>query len=129
MTVLANLDTQHIFGTRPTYQSLARLPRRERARRMAEPDVRAAILAERDSEIATSDPLQLFAVTMSRRLKAVFPYEGLDTDYEPSPQRSVQALAEATGRTPEEVFYDLLIADEGEAILIWFADRSDRSLR
>jgi N-acyl-D-amino-acid deacylase len=48
---------------------------------------------------------------------------------EPFPEKSIQAQAKATGRNPEEIFYDLLIADAGQAILIWFADYSATVVR
>lgn len=122
LNALANLDTQHIFLAKPTYKSIAHLPRAERARKMADPAIKAAILSEPDDDLGTDDPLQLFWVTMRRNMKAVFPYEGKATDYEPFPENSIKARAEARGVSPEEEFYDLLIADEGAAILIWFAD-------
>ena len=45
--LFCGLRTSHAFRGRPTYEALAHLPVAERAARMAEPDVRAAILAER----------------------------------------------------------------------------------
>lgn len=125
LNALINLDGQHIFLAKPTYKAIAHLPRAERARKMAEPAIKAAILSEPDDDLGTDDPLQLFWVSMRKMLKAVFPYEGKYTDYEPFPENSVKARAVARGVHPEEEFYDLLIADEGEAILIWFADYNE----
>jgi N-acyl-D-aspartate/D-glutamate deacylase len=38
-------------------------------------------------------------------------------DYEPAPDRSVKAIAEREGRTPQEVTYDLMMADDGRGLL------------
>lgn len=122
LNALSNLDGQHIFLAKPTYKAIAHLPRAERARKMADPAIKAAILSEPDDDLGTDDPLQLFWVSMRKQLRAVFPYEGKSTDYEPFPENSVKARAAARGVSPEEEFYDLLIADNGDAILIWFAD-------
>ena len=45
--LFCGLRTSHPFRGRPTYDAIEHLPVAERAARMAEPDVRAAILAER----------------------------------------------------------------------------------
>ena len=122
LTALVNLDGHHIFLAKPTYKAIAHLPRAERARKMADPAIKAAILSECDGDMNTNDPLQMFWLTIRNNIKAVFPYEGKNTDYEPRPERSIYKLAKAAGREPEDLFYDLLIAEEGKAIMIWFAD-------
>ncbi len=118
LNALSCLDAQHIFTSRPTYRAIAHLPRAERAARMAEPAIRAAILSESDLPLETSDPLQMMALTFRNNLKYVHALP----DYEPLPATSVRQIARDTGRNPEEVYYDLLIADEGRAVLAWFAD-------
>src|SRR5439155_2338121 len=45
--LFCGLRTSHPFRGRPSYEALANLPLPERAARMAEPDVRTAIIAER----------------------------------------------------------------------------------
>ncbi len=118
LNALSNLDAQHLFTQRPSYQSIAHLPRAERARKMAEPAVRAAILSEQDLPVETDDPLQMMAITFKNNLKNVYALP----DYEPLPSQSVRAMARASGVDPEAVYYDLLIANEGRAVLAWFAD-------
>lgn len=122
LTALVNLDGHHIFLAKPTYRAIAHLPCAERARKMADPAIKAAILSEPDADLGGEDPLQMFWLTIRNQIKAVFPYEGKDTDYEPVRERSIVAQAKASGRDPHDLFYDMLIAEEGKAIMIWFAD-------
>jgi N-acyl-D-aspartate/D-glutamate deacylase len=41
-----------------------------------------------------------------------------DLDYEPAPERSMDSLAKARGTTPVEVFYDLMLEEEGERMFL-----------
>ncbi len=111
--ILLGLQTKHAFVGRPTYEALAHLPVAERARRMADPAVKSAILSETQAPGAT--PL----AGLIRRLSAfVFPL-GDPPDYEPTADRSVAALASAQGRTAEDVHYDLLLERSGSALLLF----------
>lgn len=113
------LDAYHPFMTRPTYTALADLPVAERARRLGDPAVKAAILAEADVPPATDNAFKHVYATFQRSLGAIFSLE--DVDYEPPASRSVEARARAEGRDPLEYCYDLLLAEEGTAVLIWFS--------
>ena len=44
-------------------------------------------------------------------------FSGTHHEYEPGPERSLSALAAASGRPPLEVAYDALLADEGTGLL------------
>ncbi len=112
--LFCGLRTSHAFRGRPTYEALAHLPVAERAARMAEPDVRAAIVAERPPPgVPRLRDLMLATAT------AVFPWHPVP-DYEPDPASSLSAQAEALGRDPEEVLYDWTIADDGDALVHFF---------
>jgi N-acyl-D-aspartate/D-glutamate deacylase len=112
--LFCGLRTSHAFRGRPTYEALAHLPVAERAVRMAEPDVRAAIVAERPPPgVPRLRDLMLATAT------AVFPWHPVP-DYEPDPASSLSAQAEALGRDPEEVLYDWTIADDGDALVHFF---------
>ena len=101
----------HPFADHPTYRrELAALPLAERVRRMREPEMRARLLAERPAS-----PLPIVQYIASS-LHKLFPL-GDPPDYEPGPEKSVRALAERTGRSPQEVAYDLLLAREGRELL------------
>jgi N-acyl-D-aspartate/D-glutamate deacylase len=90
----------------PTYRRLAAADRESLVACLATPQVRAAILAEYPDH---RDPL---LVDFGR----VFAL-GDRPDYEPDPSLSLAAAAAREGRTVEGVMYDLLLADEGRALL------------
>ena len=100
----------HPFLTHPTYQKLAELPLAERVARLRDPAIRGAILSE--GPLATSPVAAMLFASFHK----LFPL-GDPPDYEPPPERSVAALAQRQARTPQEVAYDLLLEDEGRALL------------
>lgn len=116
---LISLGTHHMFTARPGYRALAHLPLAERAARMADPMVKAAILAQADIDPGTDDPQAHVHAKLQRNIKAIYSLKSLD--YEPDPATGVAAIAAATGRDPFDVAYDMLIEDGGRNILIWFA--------
>jgi N-acyl-D-aspartate/D-glutamate deacylase len=109
--LLMGLDSKaHPFNSHKTYLALLNLPLAERVRKMKEPEVRRRILEE---DVQFSDPLTAFVCTAFHKL---FPL-GNPPNYEPSPEQSVAAIAERQGRNPREVAYDLLLEQEGRALL------------
>ncbi|MBS9372043.1 N-acyl-D-amino-acid deacylase family protein [Rhodococcus sp. B50] len=116
---LISLATYHPFMGRPGYLEIAHLPLAERARRMARPAVKARILAEDDVPVESGDPRKHTHSTLQRNVADI--YSLADLDYEPDPSTSMAGRGEIEGREPLDVLYDLLIADDGRAILIWFA--------
>jgi N-acyl-D-amino-acid deacylase len=116
---LISLDSYHLFTQRPSYMALAKLPLDERARRMADPGVKAAILSDTDLVPATAEPFKHMYATLQANLHAI--YDLAKMDYEPSKSLSIAAQAEAQGRDALELCYDALIADGGTGVLIWFS--------
>jgi N-acyl-D-aspartate/D-glutamate deacylase len=125
----ANADGARIAGqvlTRPTgimlgfeislnpfmscaaWREIADLPHEQKIARLREPAFRERILTERQEE-----HLMHGRVTKWNR---IFPL-GDPPNYEPSAELSVAARAEREGRSPEEVCFDLLMEDDGRAIL------------
>jgi N-acyl-D-amino-acid deacylase len=102
-------STAHPFLFHETWRSIADLPRAERQARLRDPDVRRAMVTER----VEVSGLAAFVTSAWHKL---FPL-GDPPEYEPGPERSVQAIAAREGRTPEEVSYDLLMADDGRGLL------------
>ena len=121
-------STLHPFLLHPGYQPLRDLPLAERVARMREPEVRAAILAQGPDLAGLPAPAQLVMGAFSM----IFPL-GDPPDYEPGPEKSVAAIAEREGRTPSEVAYDLLLENEGRALLylplLGYADGDLASIR
>ncbi|HMQ25215.1 MAG TPA: amidohydrolase family protein [Acidimicrobiales bacterium] len=114
--MLIGFQTHHPFALRPSYRAVAGLPLDERVRRLREPAVRAAILAEDDvpGDGGLWDGLPSFLRTIPEKLFVM----GDPPEYEPTPDQSVAALAEAGGLTADEQAYDLLCEDDGRALLM-----------
>ncbi len=118
--LLISLRTRHPFEGRPSYAAIAGLPVDEQARRMADPSVRARILAEpqgpgwgRLAEFILENP------------EAVFVLEAPHAQ-EPKPSTSMAAEAARAGRTVEEVVYDHLIEQDGQRLLMYFFGGYDK---
>jgi N-acyl-D-aspartate/D-glutamate deacylase len=104
--------TLHPFVMNPVWQQLAELPVAAQAERMADPAVKAAVLAAQ-SGVQNPD------VTNGR---FIYQYQHMfeltdPPDYEPSPDSTVLARAASTGRSPEDVAYDVMLASEGRGML------------
>jgi N-acyl-D-aspartate/D-glutamate deacylase len=120
--LLLGLDaTFHPFMGFPTYKAFAHLPLAERARRLAGPEVKARLLSEKSERMAgdgspippLADLLLAQIGMLSRRL---FPL-GTTPDYEPLPETSLFASAEARGVSPLEAILDALVKDDGKALI------------
>ena len=99
------------FTVRPSYKQLESLPIEEQRRRLRDPEMRRKILADQpaDAEIAK---LAQFRQVVAQRFDKFF-VMGNPPDYEPGPEKSVAAIAQREGRSPEEVAYDYMI-EEGQ---------------
>jgi N-acyl-D-amino-acid deacylase len=109
-SVLFGWDSSaHPFMFNETWRPLAGLPRDERQARLRDPEIRRAMVAERPQ-------LEGLAQFVTSSFHKLFPL-GDPPDYEPAPDRSVQAIGAREGRTPQEVTYDLMMADDGRGLL------------
>jgi N-acyl-D-aspartate/D-glutamate deacylase len=97
------------FTVRPSYKQLESLPIEEQRRRLRDPEMRRKILADQpsDAEIAK---LAQFRQVVAQRFDKFF-IMGDPPDYEPGPEKSVAAIAQREGRSPEEVAYDYIIEE------------------
>jgi N-acyl-D-aspartate/D-glutamate deacylase len=107
--LLLGLQTFHPFAYCPSWAPIGGASRAEKVAAMRDPARRARLLAEVDDAIAPMrqflDPARAFPM-------------GAVPDYEPSPDRSVAALARAQGRPEMEVFYDALLEDDGLGLVL-----------
>ena len=97
------------FTVRPSYKELESLPIEEQRRRLRDPEMRRKILADVPSD-AEIDKLAQFRQVVTKRFDKFF-VMGNPPDYEPGPEKSVAAIAQREGRTPEEVAYDYILED------------------
>jgi N-acyl-D-amino-acid deacylase len=102
-------STTHPFAHHRAYQDVAALPLPDRVAQLRRDEVRRAILDE---------PPQAggFVELLRGNLHKLFPL-GDPPDYEPAPERSVQAIAAAEGRSTDEVLYDLMLQRDGKELL------------
>lgn len=114
VTIMTSLDAYHVFQARPSYRAIAHLPLAERVAEMRKPDVRAAILTERNISMRGLDFSETVVHLFAGALALTFPLTD-PIDYEPRFDQSVLAQATAAGIDPFEHMYDLLLADEGRA--------------
>jgi N-acyl-D-aspartate/D-glutamate deacylase len=98
----------HPFALRPSFEALRALPFAERMRRLAEPAVRRAILAE-----GKTAPRSMLLDLLHK----FFPM-GDPPRYEPTREESIAGIAEREGRDPEELLYDRMLAREGRELFL-----------
>lgn len=109
------------FAAHPLWRGeLAALPWPQRLARLRDPATRRALV---DGMAAALDgPLKNDSRAMAlfqgfHKMFALVPAPGEPPDYEPPAERSVAAIAQREGRSPLEVVYDILMADDGNGIV------------
>ena len=109
--VLMGLDaSMHTFRYRPTYKALTHLPLAEKVARMRNPEVKRQILSEEDEDA------HLFIRFLGSRLDRFFAL-GAVPDYLPALTDCISARAQRAGRDPFDFLYDMLLEDEGRALI------------
>jgi len=118
----------HPFILHAGYQTVASLPLPERVAALNDPALRREIL---DNPPDLSELPEVF----TRSLLAwnnMFPL-GEPIDYEPGPEKSILAIAERQGVTPEELAYDTMLERSGKGIiympLLGYSDGDFEALR
>src|SRR5207302_2130954 len=95
------------FTVRPSYKALEHLPIEEQRKRLRDPELRRKILAEKPSDVEVAK-LSQFRQLVTSRWDKFFTMDD-PPDYEPGADKSVAAIADRTGRTPDEVAYDYIV--------------------
>ena len=121
--LMLGLDaTLNPFVGHPAWREIAELPLAGKVERMRDPAFRARMLAEKP---ATENP---FMVAVLQNFEKMFVL-GDPPDYEQPPERSLGAQARARGVEPQELAYDLMLEDEGRAMLYFpFLNYAQNSL-
>ena len=108
---LFGLDMErHPFSFHPSYKAIEHKTLEDRVAIMADPAFRAKLLGEAAEHHIESQ------VERVQFFDYMFPL-GDPPNYAPGRERSVAGMAEAQGRTPFEVAYDLLVEDDGHNML------------
>ena len=110
--VLVGLHSALGFGGRPSYDELAKLPLAERVAELRTPARKKQILAERARSTSA------FIDKMRSQFDRMYVL-GDPVDYEPGPDMSIAMMAKNEGVELESKFYDLLLGDEGRALLLY----------
>ena len=105
-TLLGLEATIHPFLSHPSYAAIAGLPLAEKVARLRSPELRRRLLAEEPAPALRmfADPERIFAL-------------GDPPEYEPARDASVAAEARRRGVSPSELLLDLLLANDGHALL------------
>lgn len=102
--------TLNPFSGHPVYQTIANEPFEARLKALRDPSFRAKLL---NDEPDAENP---FVKSILRSFGKMFVL-GDPPDYEPTADKTVAAIAQARGSTPEAVALDLMLADEGKRML------------
>jgi N-acyl-D-amino-acid deacylase len=103
--------TLHPFRGCPSYDAIDALPLPQRVAAMRSPETRAAILSEYGGKLDRAK-----YPAFMRYIHLCYPM-GAQPDYSPPESRRLDNLAAATGQTLPDLAYDLLLEEEGQAIL------------
>ena len=116
--MLFGFPGHHAFTHRPTFRRLkAECSREELAQRLADPAVKAAILAEDD---LAPDPTKLFDgmfALVQHSLGRIY-HIGDPPDYEPTDERTVEKIAANRGEDPLATLYDLMLESDATSMLM-----------
>jgi N-acyl-D-aspartate/D-glutamate deacylase len=108
--LLGLTGSQNPFSGCRSYMAIAHLPLAERVRLMRDPALRAKITAE--------DPKEGNTFPLFHRMSFDYMFRfGNPGNYLPAKSESVAAMAAREGRSPQEVAYDLMLEDDGNAFI------------
>ena len=111
----SGLSGYHAFQRRPTYMKLTHLSLAERAREMAKPEVKAAIMCEGD--VPVDQPGSMANMYQLFQNAAGFMYPLADpVDYEPDPSNMLGSRAASTGENVLSLLYDYMLEQNGAAM-------------
>lgn len=118
--MLISLSSYHPLMRRETYLKIRHLPLAERAREMRKPEVKAAILADRDILDENPGSTENFLCILLRdNLSRLFPL-GNQAFYEPDLGDTIGGLAQRTGESEASILYDKMLELDGRAIIMQF---------
>ena len=114
---VTSLRSYHMFQRRETYLKLAQLPFEQMLAEMRKPEVKAAILADKDVPPDQPGVMANVYGLMAMAAPGMFPIE-MPINYEPEPNGNFAALAAAAGKEIPEFVYDYLTGGNGDQFAI-----------
>jgi len=109
--VLLGLElTLNPFSAHPPFREIAEKPLEEKVSALRDPDFRKRLL---NSEPASDNP---FVKVMLRSFGKMFVL-GAQPDYEQAPSQTIEAIAEARGKSAEETALDMMLEDKGRGMI------------
>ncbi|MEQ9003497.1 MAG: amidohydrolase family protein [Pseudomonadales bacterium] len=115
--LVTSLDSYHMFQRRETYLKIAHLPLAQRLAEMRKPEVRAAILNDRDVPPDQPGVMANVFGLLGMAAPGMFPID-MPINYEPEPGGNIGALAAAAGQSVPEYVYDYLTSGQGDRFAI-----------
>jgi N-acyl-D-aspartate/D-glutamate deacylase len=103
--------TVNPFCMSPLWEALKDLPLDEKLAQMRDPTVRARLIGDTPED--PKNPIFL----ISRNFGSIFEFDPTTPDYEQPRARSIAARAEAEGRSPDDLAYDILLKHDGQALM------------
>ena len=114
---MTSLRTYHMFMRRETYIKITDLSHEARLRELKKADVRSKILADKDIRHPSEGSMENVYEYFGANLHQMFQLRH-NTDYEPEENRSIAAIANAQGRSAQEVMYDALVEGDGTGFCV-----------
>jgi len=114
---VTSIQTYHMFQRRETFLKLSGLPFTQLLAELKKPDVKAAILADKDVPPTEPGAMANIFGLMAMTAPMMFPIE-MPINYEPEASGNMGALAAAAGKDINEFMYDYLTAGEGDQFAI-----------
>jgi N-acyl-D-aspartate/D-glutamate deacylase len=104
----------HPFIGHPLWAELARMPWQQRLAKLKDPATKARLTSMHELAPSLENDSRMTYITQSfHKMFAL----GEVPDYEPAPETSVAAMAKATGRSELDVVYDILMQQDGQAMV------------
>jgi len=114
---VTSLQSYHMFQRRETYLKLADAPFETLLAEMRKPEVKAAILADKDIPPKQSGVMANVFGLLAMAAPGMFPID-MPINYEPEPGGNIAALAAAAGKEVPEYMYDFLTSGDGDRFAI-----------
>ena len=115
--LVTSLKSYHMFQRRETYLKLSQLPFDQMLAEMRKPEMKAAILADKDVPPDQPGVMAQLYMALGMMAPAMFPID-LPINYEPEPGGNLGALAAAAGQDITDYMYDFLTGQDGERFAI-----------